>query len=380
MTQEEHHCLQLCKPPHFQYSQPNPLYIHPRNHKVGFILFTPNSFDESHCLYKYDILQNKYIPFGSFNAQSSKIKLSAHYFNPHTNEIYVFGESETPLFGIYNLDKNKWSWNFHAIYKQFALSMGYWIHHELHLYVGGIHTKYVPSTKRNHIKKFYLLNDKNSTIFKAEKSFSSKVGQFLQSSKLILIETNKLLLLPGDKSDDNVFSIYLYVVNDNNNRISMEYQWKKCKMELPKGMVFGGCNKCIVALECILIIFEDDTDVIWFCDLKNFVANKEYKWIKTKFTEKLPSDHENEGGSNYRIGLNVVLTNNNFIHFIKAYGTDKCESFHIQMSVFQLFPQELTDKYVNPMIYGYLRQSTNGYDLLQTVSTDIYRLIYSFAL
>ena len=57
----------------------------------------------------------------------------------------------------------------------------------------------------------------------------------------------------------------------------------------------------------------------------------------------------------------------------------ECDPYHIKMSVFQLFPQELLDKYVEPFVHGYLRKETAKRSLIQSFPDNIYHLILSFS-
>eukprot|EP01084_Bolivina_argentea_P306966 530529_1 len=368
MTQKNvYNWIELSQPAHFSSTQPNPLYCNSPMDNEEFIVFTPTAeFDQRYCLYKYDILQNKYIKFASFEIY---IKLSSHHFNPKTNEIYVFGGNEYSIFGVFNLNNNEWTWNKHIKYDKYSYSISCWINNEIHLYRRGIHAKYDPQSK-----DIFCLNDEHSFLYTTAKTFT------IPWSAMICIEGKTLLLLPGDQEIRDIYRTYFCVI-DSDKSNEKGYEWKLSALKLPEKMLFSSGSQCVVALGFILIVFVYHSDVIWFCDLKGLGDDdndKEYEWIKTEWESKLPADDTDK--YNYRIALQVVLTKYHFVHFIKQYRSYKCDPYHILMSIFQLFPQKLIDKYINPMIYGYLRQSTNGYDLLQTVSTDIYRLIYSFAL
>ena len=87
-------------------------------------------------------------------------------------------------------------------------------------------------------------------MYKRAQLFNPNIIQALQSSYLVRIEGNKLLLLPGD-ANRNKPSCYLCVVDDPD---TTDYEWKECKLKLPKFFYFGAGSKVIIAFECILMI------------------------------------------------------------------------------------------------------------------------------
>ena len=181
-----------------------------------------------------------------------------------------------------------------------------------------------------------------------------------------------MLLLPGDRSC-NESPCYLYVVNDDE---TTNYRWTECKLKLPKPFYFGAGSKVIVALECILMIFERGTDYIWFCDLKNLNEQDEYQWITVNCSDALPDDNVNK--ASYRNSGHVVLTPYHFIHFFKVSNSARCDPYHTKMGLFQLFPQVLIEKYVEPLVYGYVRECANNANFL--VPHEVQQLIFSFGL
>ena len=143
----------------------------------------------------------------------------------------------------------------------------------MHLYCHGLHAKYVPS-----INKLIQLNNKSSFIYKRARGEHIP----LQSSHLVCIERNKLLLLSSRTDKINRLNTYLCIIDNKDNK---KYEWKECEFKLPKPLCLDRYSPVIVAFEHILIIFETYPDIIWFCDLNSFDSNKKYEWIKTEFIE-----------------------------------------------------------------------------------------------
>ena len=373
-TQVSYNWIHLKPPPRFRYTHPQPQYCDSDALKSKFILYTPNNLDRYYSLCRYDVNKDDYIFFANYKntfGTQLDISLSSSFYDSINEKIYVTGELEDPdwendtphegLYGCFDIIKNEWTWDRnHNKYKKWTLSMGQWINNKLHLYWNGYHGIYDPETN-----DIIQLNDESSFMYKRAQLFDPNISQALQSSYLVLIEGNKLLLLPGD-ANKNKPSCYLCVVDPDGN--DTEYEWKECKLKLPKlkTSYFGAGNKVIVAFECIVIIFDKYTNFVWFCDLKDLNAESQYQWIRIEFIEPLVNENEDE--KYFRVGLDVVLTENYFIHFIKWYKmSEECNTYHIKMGLFQLFPQ--------PLIYGYLRRYI---DVM--LPDDIRHLIYAFSL
>ena len=118
----------------------------------------------------------------------------------------------------------------------------------------------------------------------------------------------------------------------------------------------------------ILILFDGESDVMWFCDMAHFEETRIFEWKKREFRHKLPNNCVYYGS--------FVL--DDCVHFIGEYvdSNGHTESFHIQMSIIQLFPKKIKNKYVDPVIYGYLRETVGKCHLRQLLPIDICKLIY----
>ena len=95
-TRSEDNWLTLSKPPHWEYSQPSPIYCKPSvdSSLTPFILFTPNYLDEEYrnYLYKYDFDQDEYLSFVKFQSGNKRNLCIYHFFRISCHQFFLFYE------------------------------------------------------------------------------------------------------------------------------------------------------------------------------------------------------------------------------------------------------------------------------------------------
>ena len=128
---------------------------------------------------------------------------------------------------------------------------------------------------------------------------------------------------------------------------------------------FGPFSDCISLITFdgdIMIIFEFNQNRFW-C---RHIEKDDNEWIECQM------DFPKNAWAN----LSVVMTKNNYIHFMNFYP--KSSLYHIKIHLFDLVPWKVLIKYINPLVFGFIRKFQKQIGLSIQMPDDVINLVLKF--
>lgn len=331
--------IELKRPPRvFSIFQPNPLYFHAKNPKQRYIIFTPGG--KSSCIL-YNISKDEYKTVSNDTTNDSEFRMHGHCIDPQKGCLYVFAASCCSRFNI--IDKT-WQQNItkYSPYKVEYPSILHIINPfvpKIHILMKGIYFTWkdtenymieqgkVSDSQKTDISIPFYANGKLYAIF----SENSQERRYVGYGNYAAI------------ADDTIY--FCDVLNGAN-------KWECCKFRLPrKNLNLRNGAKLVVAFDCILILFDFESETIYYLDLKKYELDVD---VNDDDTESMwvASDIKCEKDKSQF----VVIVNNRFIHCIKAYDGGVWDMWHRKISIDAIIGNDLCAKYDGRLVNGWVRE------------------------
>eukprot|EP01084_Bolivina_argentea_P168870 292764_1 len=317
-------------PDEWMREQPSPeIWRSPIDNKL-YIVFATSTLQQDNGIFTYDIAKDVYIKHVSypldFRAECHEMCL-----NQLTNTLYVFSRKS---FGELNLITGEWVNQYNT--KNMKLPQSNLYTQSIYIY-GNINEMHTFRGPRHY--RFDKPNNKFVTEYD-----DMYYGVYICVNDIKIYNICEVCISCCDLKDQ---------------------QWiEELSIETPSKLSYDVTTvNCIVVLNWIVMIFDFNTWILYYCDFSVVYDNIKQSCHWHSKSLKFMKHSTNDKGS-------IVLTHDKFIHII--IGSD----YHSRIALSQLIPSSLCERFSKTLVFGFIHNIIT--DIETNVPVDIIGIISNF--